>query len=122
MTPSEFKAWFSGFTEGLEGTPTEKQWERICKRVEEIDGTPSTPIYIERYRDRWWPGYCINGPQILLNDGAPIRLSTITVSNGSSSVVAGLESTAAKYEWSPPLGAHSVMFSVGKDDAAELVG
>jgi len=40
MTPSEFKAWFDGFTEALEGVPSEKQWERIKARVAEIDGKP----------------------------------------------------------------------------------
>lgn len=38
MTTQEFKAWFEGFTECIEGTPSKKQWERIKNRVAEIDG------------------------------------------------------------------------------------
>lgn len=54
MTPSEFKAWFDGFTEALDGTPTKAQWARIKARVAEIDGKPVT----ERiYLDRYWPRY-----------------------------------------------------------------
>ena len=36
MTVQEFKAWFSGFTEDLEGAPNDKQWARIKARVDEI--------------------------------------------------------------------------------------
>jgi len=54
MTPNEFKAWFDGFTEAFEGSPTKKQWERIKARVAEIDGKAVT----ERvYLDRYWPSY-----------------------------------------------------------------
>ena len=55
MTPSEFKAWFDGFTECMEGQPTEKQWKRIKKRVSEIDDLPITrtifnDYYVRPYR------------------------------------------------------------------------
>lgn len=55
MTLDEFKAWFEGFTENVDGQPTKKQWERIKARVGEIDGqvTPY-PVYIERYYKPWW--------------------------------------------------------------------
>lgn len=52
MKLDEFKAWFEGFTEGLEGAPTAKQWKRIKERVGEIDGMAiSYPVYVDRY----WP-------------------------------------------------------------------
>lgn len=52
MTPAEFKAWFDGFTEGMDGPPSIKQWEKITAKVKQIDGTSVlTPIYV----DRWWP-------------------------------------------------------------------
>lgn len=58
MTLSEFKAWFSGFTESMEGAPTEKQWERIKARVAEISGQPITrTVYVDRYIEpyrRYW--------------------------------------------------------------------
>lgn len=52
MTPIEFKAWFEGFTEGLSGKPDETQWEKIKKRVQDIDGRQVTQlVFVERY----WP-------------------------------------------------------------------
>lgn len=38
MRSAEFKAWFEGFTEALDGLPNEAQWKRICERVATIDG------------------------------------------------------------------------------------
>lgn len=61
MNLSEFKAWFEGFTENLEGQPNAKQWARIKKRVGEItaDSTPY-PVFVERYyrpyQPYWWQG------------------------------------------------------------------
>lgn len=59
MTPKEFKAWFDGFTEAMEGMPSEAQWQKIKARVAEIDGTPvSYPVFVDRYWPRrlpyWW--------------------------------------------------------------------
>lgn len=60
MTLSEFKAWFEGFTESIEGksAPTQKQWARIKEKVALIDGAPTTQVvYLDRwvrpYRDYW---------------------------------------------------------------------
>lgn len=58
MTPTEFKAWFDGFTEALEGTPTVKQWARIKERVAEIDGKKTTEyVYLNNYLPRWQRQY-----------------------------------------------------------------
>lgn len=54
MTPIEFKAWFDGFSEGIDKAPTQKQWARIKERVAEIDGTPITETH---FIDRYWPNY-----------------------------------------------------------------
>ncbi len=52
MTPQEFKAWFDGFTEAMQGLPNESQWKKIQERVGQIDGKPvSYPVYVDRY----WP-------------------------------------------------------------------
>ena len=54
MTPNEFKAWFDGFCEAFDKTPTQKQWARIKERVAEIDGKPVTErVFVDRY----WPPY-----------------------------------------------------------------
>lgn len=61
MTLSEFKAWFEGYTEGLEAAPTKAQFDRIKEKVKEISGTPvSYPVYIDRYVEpyrRYWGQY-----------------------------------------------------------------
>jgi len=61
MTPSEFKAWFDGFTEAFSGAPTKAQWARIKERVCEIDGRQVTErVYVDRYVNRYWPPYWAN--------------------------------------------------------------
>lgn len=55
MTLAEFKAWFEGFTEDMEGQPNAKQWKRIKARVAQIDGVAITREVV--YRDRYWPSY-----------------------------------------------------------------
>ena len=55
MTLAEFKAWFEGFTESMDGPPNAEQWDRIKERVALVDGTVLTREVI--YRDRYWPHY-----------------------------------------------------------------
>ena len=60
MNLSEFKAWFEGYTENMDGTPNKQQWERICARVKEIVDAPamSYPIFIDWYvrpYQPYWP-------------------------------------------------------------------
>lgn len=59
MTLAEFKAWFEGFTEDMDGAPSKKQWERIKARVSEIDGVAVTrTVFVDHYipagRRYWW--------------------------------------------------------------------
>lgn len=56
MTPKEFKAWFEGFTEAMDGQPTPAQWAKVKERVAQIDGTPTSyPVYVDRYVPRrYW--------------------------------------------------------------------
>jgi len=47
---SEFKAWFEGFTEDMNGPPSERQWKRIKKRVSEITSDPTPwPVFVNTY-------------------------------------------------------------------------
>lgn len=66
MNLSEFKAWFEGFTENMDGEPNAKQWKRIKARVAEITPDPTPwPVYIERYVNpyqKWWTTTTV-GPQ-----------------------------------------------------------
>ncbi len=50
MTLAEFKAWFEGFTEEMDGAPNEKQFERIKAKVKDIDGVAITKtVFVDRY-------------------------------------------------------------------------
>lgn len=68
MTLAEFKAWFEGFTEDMDGSPSKKQWERIKARVAEINGVTVTErVFVDRYAEpykRYWPAgpYWLSGP------------------------------------------------------------
>lgn len=55
MTLKEFNAWLDGFSESIDGSPTAKQWEKIQKRIKQIE--PDKEIQIERIRERdyWYP-------------------------------------------------------------------
>lgn len=50
MNAAEFKAWFEGFTEAMDGKPNRAQWERIKERVSQIDGMALT---IRELRHSW---------------------------------------------------------------------
>lgn len=51
MTLAEFKAWFEGFTEAIEGAPTPSQWARIKEQVSKITLPPpvilNDPVRLE---------------------------------------------------------------------------
>ena len=50
MTLNEFKAWFEGFSEGINKVPSEKQFAKIKSKISEINDTPiSYPIFVDRY-------------------------------------------------------------------------
>lgn len=55
MTLAEFKAWFEGFTEDMDGPPNAKQFKRIKAKVGEITGAPITQTVIREYVDRYRP-------------------------------------------------------------------
>lgn len=93
MNLSEFKAWFSGFTENMDSTPNEKQWARIKERVAEIDGKPITQtVYVDRYVDRYpYRPYWSNGPYI--------STSPYICGSSTSAVDAGLAMTSASTDY-----------------------
>lgn len=65
MNLQEFKAWFEGFTESLEGKPPgPKSWKRIQEKVSLIEESPpvTRDIFVHEYWHPWrrWfsdPGY-----------------------------------------------------------------
>jgi hypothetical protein len=56
MQVAEFKAWFMGYTEDMQGPPNKAQWAKIQQRVSEI-----TPNYVP--------------PPVYWLDGLPRRLA-----------------------------------------------
>lgn len=82
MTLQEFKAWFEGFTESMDKTPTAKQWERIQKRVKEIDGTATSyPVFVDRYyreyRPYWSPLWYNGGVSMSQSIGGTAGLQAV---------------------------------------------
>ena len=108
MTPSEFKAWFDGFTEAFSGCPTKAQWARIKERVSEIDGKPITErIYVDRY----WQGYYPRWPSL-----GGIVCGTVAqnqVSNNMACISQNAVGVAS-------FDSHSAMADLGREDAKAL--
>lgn len=93
MKLDEFKAWFEGFTESMEGKPNDKQWKRIKEQVKKIDGVAvSYPVYIDRYWRRSWDGpywaYLSGNAQSLNANRTLEAYSTNQVSNNFDGVSA----------------------------------
>lgn len=103
MTLSEFKAWFEGYTEGLEAAPTKAQFDRIKEKVKEIDGTPVTPIYIDRYWPVWQPTPAYPWRQDWYST------TNVAQTNIGDFVVAGVDAA---------FDGHAAMYALGRADAA----
>jgi len=130
MTPSEFKAWFDGFTEALEGVPSEKQWERIKARVAEIDGKPITErIYVDRYWSDYWPRPYV-GPNYwgsyLAGSSSGGGVGPTGIWNGAvgcpgSAQGGNLNCGAnAPDQYKPAFNAETAMYALGKADAESI--
>lgn len=111
MTLSEFKAWFEGYTEGLDGAPTEKQFKRIKAKVAEITGTPiSQTVWVDRYHhyyQQWGQPIVFGG--VIGNVG----YASGTNGLGRSAAQMGAGLNALNAEWD----SHTAMYAVGKADA-----
>lgn len=108
MTLSEFKAWFEGFTESMEGAPDESQWQRIKARVKEIDGVATTKtVFVDRYIEvsyrRFWPNVPYWSVDAL---GSYMSAGTIDHGNGLMS-----QSTPGKADL---FNSHAAMLDLGK--------
>ena len=125
MTLSEFKAWFEGYTEGLEGAPTKAQFDRIKEKVKEISGTPTSyPIFVDRYRqwvqpNQWGSPYVsysvgavgqATGNAVLMNQTTNGLQSAKAVCSTDAHQLIGSDS----YKWD----SHAAMYAVGKAEAA----
>lgn len=128
MTLSEFKAWFEGYTEGMDGAPNEKQWKRVKAKVAEITGEPITrQVWVDHYRHYWgnpvWNG--LTGWQngnIGYAAGAVAQNGVGTASLMGMQAAVGAAPQAARYEAGPDQtvewDSHAAMYAAGKADAA----
>lgn len=74
MNLPEFKAWFSGFTENLDGPPTAKQWARIAEKVEAIKDAPAVTVReFHDYHYRPWRRWYDHDPRTLYAVGSSLE-------------------------------------------------
>lgn len=123
MTLSEFKAWFEGYTEGLEAAPTKAQFDRIKEKVKEISGAPITQtVFLDRYRDyqRHWgqpvwyggsAGYSVGS--VGQGAGNAVLMSLGSVPHAAPQSARYLAGDNQTVEWD----SHAAMYAVGKADA-----
>lgn len=129
MTLSEFKAWFEGFTESMDGPPSLKQWERIQGRVKEITGAPvSYPVFVDRYLPAvkpWWADdihrYTVRAT------GAAVPYATLNAGPCQAAMGVGAVNFASQNQMqaqgriaSMQFDSHSAMNALGKADADAL--
>ena len=48
MKVNELKAWLEGFKEGMKGAPTKAQWDKINKKIDEIETSTGWHTAVER--------------------------------------------------------------------------
>lgn len=115
MTLQEFKAWFEGFTEYMDASPNKKQWERIKRRVKEIDGAVTT---YQVFVDRYWP---LRPPYPHTHWGAaPYTLPTVWCSGGTTGGVGAPTFSATECldtrDLGPSFNSAQAMLALGKAD------
>lgn len=112
MTNNEFKAWFEGFSEGIDKAPTIKQWAKIKEKVKTINDIPVYHQYITRYVDRYVNPIPYNG------------WPTVTCQNGIYATATGMlqaAEAANKLGASAMPSAADLIRDIGRKDAAEVV-
>lgn len=127
MTPSEFKAWFDGFTEAFTGCPTKAQWTRIKARVAEIDGKPVTErVYVDRYVPQY-PYYPRPYWQYLGQGACGATNSYTANATGALAQNASQQYAAAANNISNQIGSNSLAFNslqamtdLGRAEAVEI--
>ena len=128
MKLDEFKAWFEGFTESMEGAPTAKQWKRIKERVGEIDGVPiSHTVYVDRYWPSVQPLYYRQYPTWTFfgNANIPTSAQCYSAGTGNAQIFGAGHGKSAhdvssnNYPGVPAFDSHSAMYAAGKAEALQ---
>lgn len=108
MTLAEFKAWFEGFTEDMDGAPSEKQWKRIKARVKEIDGVAITKtVFIDRYVTPYRPYWS----DMVFGASGYVPVGT-TCMNAAGEALASAKAAVAEFD------SHCAMLDLGKAEYA----
>jgi hypothetical protein len=136
MTEPEFKQWFAGFVEGIEGkTPNAKQWAKIQERVSEITGTPVVEKYFydrywrPYYSDRTW--YGVHGTGVALLNESTAKGADASYRNPLSysesgaaewmgtakDISEGMGVTADAVSYEPAFDSAAAMYALGRADA-----
>lgn len=111
MTPAEFKAWFDGFTEALDGIPSEAQWKRIKERVAAIDGHAVTQqVFVDRYWPRRWDWAPYYGSSSVSIAGVGL--------NGTTNDPARWTAAARDMPQNHSFDSGAAMYALGKAEAA----
>jgi hypothetical protein len=91
MNLPEFKAWFEGFTENLDGLPTAPQWKRINEKIKKIEDAPPVTRYVfDDYHHpwrRWYSGEIYQA----LSASSGQRLSSISNSQAKARATQQIE-------------------------------
>lgn len=110
MTLSEFKAWFEGYTEGLEAAPTKAQFDRIKEKVKEIDGAPIThTVFVDRY----WPPYYYSSTGRHYGTVGGVWLQGVGAASPQGRAQQFGQNQLAQNQFD----SHSAMYALGKADA-----
>ncbi len=60
MTSSEFRAWLSGFCDGIDESPSPAHWQIILDKISAIDDMPMSYLaFHEQFiapNSKWWTG------------------------------------------------------------------
>lgn len=69
MNAVEFKAWFEGFTENMEGPPNAKDWKKICEKIGSMKSSYPYP-HLSPYYPVWNSVYGSAVPTLSLNNNS----------------------------------------------------
>lgn len=121
MKLNEFKAWFEGYTEAMEGAPSKKQWERIKEQVAAVDGvaiTPTSyPVYIDRYVRPWYPHWSYFGAGNV-SSAVGSSAQSYNTTAASSAYSKTIEGVATTHPGVPAFDGAAAMYEAGKAEAA----
>src|SRR5690349_21017125 len=91
MNLSEFKAWFEGFTEGMDKPPSAKQWGRIKEKIGLIKDAPPVTQHVfhdHYYRPwrRWYYEYGLGSASPIWMVGGSLPDQALASSNSAIAV------------------------------------